>query len=84
MHPPFYVVDHRIDAQSQYPLEERRILRRSQPEVLRLSLPGPGAPLVTYQPVAQPLPRQPAQPAAPLVPNRGRRLRDLFIFWRPA
>lgn len=49
MHPPFYLVDHRIDPQSYYPLEERRIVRRSQPEVLRLSLPGPGAPLVSYR-----------------------------------
>ena len=81
MHPPFYVVDHRIHPQSHYPLDERRIVRRSQPEVLQLSLPGPGAPLVSYHPVAQPLPRQ---PAAPLIPNRARRLRDLFIFWRPA
>jgi hypothetical protein len=50
MHPFFTVVDHRVD-QDYLPLEERRIIRRSQPERLRLTLPGPGAPFVNVTPV---------------------------------
>jgi len=85
MHPPFYVVDHRIDPESSYPLEERRIIRRNRPEALRLTLPGPGAPMITTQGVASPLPLRTAHATEPATaPVRARRLRDLFIFWRPA
>jgi len=85
MHPPFYVVDHRIDPEFSYPLEERRIIRRNRPEALRLTLPGPGAPLITTQAVASSLPLKTAYTAEPATtPLGARRLRSLFIFWRPA
>lgn len=59
MHPPFYVVDHRID-HDVLPVEERRVIRRSQPERLRFE-PLPVPPLMVVgaapppPPVARPL-----------------------------
>jgi hypothetical protein len=55
MHPPFYVVDHRIDHDVN-PTEIRRVVRRNQPERLRLDLPPPGSPMVTYTPIGMPPP----------------------------
>lgn len=54
MHPAFYVVDHRIGLQDPVPYETKAITRRSKPKPLRLSLPPPGTPLVTYTPVKRP------------------------------
>ena len=56
MHPPFFVVDHRIDP-DETPTEERRVIRRNRPEHLRLALPPPDLPLVIYRPAPGPRPR---------------------------
>ncbi len=48
MHPPFYVVDHRIDhsrhLSESRQFEEKRVVRRNRPESLRLTLPASGFP----------------------------------------
>ena len=60
MHPPFYVVDHKIDPArhlSQSPaFEEKRVIRRNRPESLRLTLPAPGFPFGSSIPVPPPSP----------------------------
>lgn len=71
MHPAFYVVDHRIDRHASVPLEEKRIVKRNQPEPLRLSLPAPGVPLVHYAPVRATAPK-------PETPDRASWLARLF------
>lgn len=50
---PFMTVDHRID--SALPFEERRVLRRSQPERLRFDPPAPGILLQAVVPEPRPL-----------------------------
>ncbi len=72
MHPFFFVVDHRV-GHDDLPLEERRIVRRSQPEHLRLTLPGPGAPFVNVYPVRAPAPVTPGLFARLLGVLRARR-----------
>lgn len=59
MHPPFFVVDHRIDHDI-LPVEERKVIRRSQPESLRLSIPAPGTPVVIVSGCPAPLPVTPS------------------------
>ncbi len=51
MHPVFFTVDHRIGLHDHSPIEEKRVIKRGQPEALRLDLPPPGAPFVHYAPV---------------------------------
>lgn len=58
MHPPFYMVDHRID-HDPHAFEERRVIRRNQPAYLRLTPPAPGTPLSTMTPVHPPGPAVP-------------------------
>lgn len=58
MHPPFFVVDHRIDHDI-LPVEERKVIRRSAPERLRLTLPAPGTPVVIVGAVPPPPPLAP-------------------------
>lgn len=48
MYPPFYPFDLRVDPPSFDPFEQKRIPRRSAPEVLRLVPPPPGAPFAMY------------------------------------
>lgn len=55
---PFATVDHRIG--SFFPLEERRVLRRSAPERLRFELPGPALIPVDVEPAPRP-PRRPSR-----------------------
>ncbi len=43
MHPPFYIVDHRIDPETRAPWEERAHVRRGGPARLDLSIPYPGS-----------------------------------------
>jgi hypothetical protein len=66
MHPPFFVVDHRIDHDI-LPVEERKVIRRSQPERLRLSIPAPGTPVVIVATHA---------PLPPISPSLLARLRE--------
>ena len=56
MYPPFYPHDLRVDSNPSVPFEEKRVIRRSQPESLRLILPPPGAPFLTYAPTRPPDP----------------------------
>lgn len=60
MHPPFFVVDHRINPDIS-PTGERLVIRRNRPEHLRLDLPAPGLPMVVYAPVH----RRRGQPRGP-------------------
>jgi hypothetical protein len=53
MLPPFPVVEPRLDPSS-LPSEERRVLRRSAPERLRLDLPAPGWPPLLIEARAHP------------------------------
>ena len=48
MYPPFYPNGPRAGDLSFDPFEDKRTLRRGAPEALRLTLPPPGAPFVTY------------------------------------
>jgi hypothetical protein len=50
MHPPFFMVDHKINHDVS-PTGMRPVIRRSRPEKLRLDLPAPGLPMVVYAPV---------------------------------
>ncbi len=72
MHPPFFVVDHRIDHDI-LPVEERKVIRRSAPERLRLSLPAPGTPVVIVGAVPPPPPMSPGLLARALSALRGLR-----------
>jgi hypothetical protein len=55
MHPPFFVVDHRV-GQDPLPLEGRRVIRRNRPERLDFCQPLPGQPAVTFAAVHPPAP----------------------------
>ena len=48
MYPPFFPFDLRVDQRSFDPFEEKRVVRRSAPEPLRLMPPPPGAPYSQY------------------------------------
>ncbi len=48
MYPPFYPFDLRVDSSGFDPFEEKRVIRRTAPEALRLIPPPPGAPFVMY------------------------------------
>ena len=48
MYPPFSPFDLRVDASGFDPFEEKRVVRRSAPEALRLMPPPPGAPFALY------------------------------------
>jgi hypothetical protein len=72
MHPPFFVVDHRID-HDVLPIEERKVIRRSAPERLRLSLPAPGTPVVIVGAVPPPPPMSPGLLSRAIAALRGLR-----------
>jgi hypothetical protein len=74
MHPPFYVVDHRID-HDPLPTEEHKVIRRNQPSRLALNLPAPGMPVVIFAAVSPPAPVAPGLFARLLHRLRARRLR---------
>ena len=48
MYPPFYPFDLRVDSGGFDPFEEKRVIRRGAPEVLRLLPPQPGLPHAMY------------------------------------
>ena len=48
MYPPFTPFDFRVDSKSFDPFEEKRVIRRTAPEALRLVPPPPGAPFALY------------------------------------
>ena len=48
MYPPFHPFDLRVDSGGFDPFEEKRVIRRSAPEALRLVPPPPGAPFALY------------------------------------
>jgi hypothetical protein len=48
MYPPFHPFDLRVDSGGFDPFEEKRVIRRSAPEALRLIAPPPGAPFALY------------------------------------
>jgi hypothetical protein len=58
MHPPFFVVDHRIDYDI-LPVEERKVIRRNRPAPLALNMPAPGTPVVIVGAVGPPPPLTP-------------------------
>lgn len=41
MHPPFYVVDHKVGPRAPAPTLDRAITKRSTPDALSLTLPDP-------------------------------------------
>ena len=48
MYPPFSPFDLRVESKGFDPFEEKRVIRRSAPEALRLVPPPPGAPFAMY------------------------------------
>ncbi|SMY05940.1 hypothetical protein [Flavimaricola marinus] len=68
MHPPFFVVDHKVGPHVPLPHHERPVIRRSAPEVLRLSLPAPGSAEVGFAPA--PMAAAPSE-VAPKEPRGG-------------
>ena len=68
MYPPFSPFDLRVDARPFDPFEEKRVIRRGAPEVLRLVPPPPGAPHALYIATRPPdLTRQVASPGPGLI-----------------
>ena len=64
MHPPFFVVDHKVGPRAAHPHEDRPHVRRTRPERLQLT-PAPPAPRdVASGPAAEPAPPHEA-PSAP-------------------
>lgn len=71
MHPPFYVPAHRAEPTHPRPVGVKKIVKRSQPERLDLSLPPPGYPLLA--------PIRPHPPAPLTRPAWQRRLGHALI-----
>jgi hypothetical protein len=65
MYPPFSPFDLRVDSHGFDPFEEKRVIRRSAPEALRLVPPPPGAPFALYVATRPPDLRQPDDSLGP-------------------
>jgi hypothetical protein len=68
MHPPFYVVDHKVGPRDPAPYLDRAITKRATPEALSLTLPDPHA-------IAD-------EPTAPAPEAQGGKGHWLSRFWR--
>lgn len=76
MHPPFYVVDHKIGPDIHPPCDAPRILRRNKPAVLDLTPVANGWPPVPLVP-AQPAQALPQPPMLRIVPPPDRTIRHI-------
>jgi hypothetical protein len=66
MYPPFSPFDLRVDSGGFDPFEEKRVIRRSAPEALRLIPPPPGAPYALYVATRPPDLREPVTSRGPV------------------